>query len=126
MTTKETEMSAKPETQVEREELIDWLEQSADQCAVFPSTAHEAKRYRQAAALLSAGPARVEPMTTFVRNLAKAYTDEARGLLDETYRFASQSPRGRDNINAVLQLLDDIDSALEPSKPVHGIGKDQA
>ena len=55
--------AAEHETQGERAELIDWLEQSADQAAIFPSTSHEAKRYRQAAALLAAGPARVEPMT---------------------------------------------------------------
>lgn len=44
--------------------------------------------------------------------LVRAYTDEARGILEETYRFAANGKRALDNINAVLALLDDIDAAV--------------
>lgn len=40
-----------------------------------------------------------------------AKINEAREILDETYSFATTSPRSQENINAVSSLLDEIESA---------------
>ena len=65
-------------------------------------------------ALSLAAPATPVPLggARFSDSFIRAYVDEAREVLDEAYGFAAMSPRGRENINAALALLDDIDAAL--------------
>ena len=46
-------------------------------------------------------------------DFVRAYTAEAREILEETYRFAANGKKALDNINAVLSLLDDIDAAVK-------------
>ncbi len=46
-------------------------------------------------------------------DLVRAYTAEAREILEETYGFASNGEKALDNINAVFELLDDIDAAVK-------------
>ena len=43
-----------------------------------------------------------------------SYIEEARGALDETYRFASTSPRAQQNINAAFEMLEEIEKQAKP------------
>lgn len=56
-------------------------------------------------------------MKTNHQFVATAYIEEAKELLLETYNFASTSPRGQQNINGVLALLDDIEAVQVEPKP---------
>lgn len=48
--------------------------------------------------------------------------EEIRSLLEEAAGFAAVSPRGKENINAALDLLDDLAApALNPSEPSAGV-----
>lgn len=40
------------------------------------------------------------------------YIAEAREVLNETYQFAATSPKSQQNINAVLDLFDDIEKEV--------------
>lgn len=46
-----------------------------------------------------------------------AYVNEAKEVLDETYRFASSSPKSQRNVNDVSALLDDIVHAISLAAP---------
>jgi hypothetical protein len=71
---------------------------------------HESRRIaRQMLEASSGDGVKVPPATT------PAWVDEARSLLQETYGFASTSPRAQENINAVLELLDVADG-VPPSE----------
>ena len=69
----------------------------------------------QLAALSAQTPG--EGWMKFAVDLVGRYVDEAKGVLDEAYRFESNSPKTRENINAAMDLLDDILQAMRSPLP---------
>jgi hypothetical protein len=95
-------VAAKPETQGERAELIEKLQQ-AKAAAYRTNSRRLGAILEQAAALLSAGPARVEPLTEEqVEQMRKQW------MYGEDHRY---SP---------------FVAGLRAGEAAHGIGKDQA
>lgn len=100
MTTKQTEMSAKPETQGEREELVDAITTLAIAQSVKGNKTSESVLIR-AAALLSAGPARVEPLT------------EALLYCRDDYNYLIGITENKDNLHGWLRMrLANVDLVL--------------
>ena len=85
----------------------------------IPDTEHRFAATQAQPATADAIPAKVELAglrgeLRAAMGLVLSYIDEARGALDETYRFASTSPRAQQNINAAFEMLEEIERQAKP------------